>query len=235
MYAIYRFAAILGFALAPAQAHALDFYFTAGSGTLTDTLASLTVTSSAWSGTGTSNAFVTATLSLSTDGMGVSNPTESTPNENANPNATKNGNGSTAVALGNSSGADLVLFSFSRAVNLQSLTLLQIGSDSDLSVWAGTGAFSPSGLLPSALPGSADQFDNTVDTADIRTVDLSAFSGTYDWLAVAARIGHTDDFVKLKSLAVTPVAQPVPDAASWMTMLAGLGLVAFRVNRRTPS
>ena len=62
--------------------------------------------------------------------------------------------------------------------------------------------------------------------------------GLYDWVAIAANATAIDrfaDYAKLQSLTVNPVAQPVPDAATWMTMLAGLGLVGFRVSRRTPT
>lgn len=213
------YAALLGLALASAQAQAVDFAFTSVTGTLTDALSGLTVTASAWSGTATGNQFESATLSYSTNGLGVFSSGE---NKQAN----------NADALSNKSATELVLFSFSSAVSLQSLVTYQAGKDSDLNLWAGTGAFSPSGLLPSALPGSAAQFDNSINANGIRTVDLSTFAGSYDWLAISARLAQSDDFVKLTSLAVTPVAQPVPDAATWMTMLAGLGLVGFAVNRR---
>lgn len=215
-----HYAVILGFALASAQAQAAEFSFAATSGTLNDISSGLTVTASAWSDTATGSRFESAALSFSADGLGVNNSSE-------NPKANN------ADALGNKSGTDLILFSFSRAASLQSLVTYQVGKDSDLSIWAGTGTFSPSGLLTSALPGGATQFDNTANTLGVRTVDLSTFTGTYNWLAISARIGHSDDFAKLKSLTLAPVAQPVPDAATWMTMLAGLGLVGFAVNRRT--
>lgn len=220
MNAFNRYAAILGFALVSAHAQAVEFSFTSA-GTITDTSTGLTITSSAWSDTAAGNQFETATLSFATDGMGVYNRTEKpTP-----------GQGNTADALGNSKGSDLVLFSFSSQVSLQSLTTYQVGKDSDLSLWAGSGTFSLDGMTSSAL-GTATLYENTDTVAGIRIVDLSTFTGSYDWLAVAARIGEKDDFAKLTSLSVTPVAQPVPDAATWMTMLAGLGLVGFSVKRR---
>ena len=214
MNAFNRYAAILGFALVSTHAQAVEFSFTSA-GTITDTLTGLTITSSAWSDTAAGNQFETATLSFATDGMGVYNRTENTNSQ---------GQGNTADALGNKGGVnDLILFSFSSKVSLQSLTAYQVGRDSDLSLWAGSGTFSPDDMT----------YENTDTVAGIRTVDLSKFTGSYDWLAVAARIGEKDDFAKLMSLSVTPVAQPVPDAATWMTMLAGLGLVGFAVKRRT--
>jgi hypothetical protein len=218
-----RYAAILGFTLASAQAQAVEFSFTSA-GTITDPLTDLTITSSAWSKTAAGSQFEAAKLSFDTDGMGVYNPTE---------NDKSKGQGNTTDALGNNKGVDLVLFSFSSAVSLQSLTMYQVGRDSDLSLWAGTGTFSPSGLqASSSLLGAERQFGNTNSTEGIRTVDLSAIIGTYDWLAVAARIDHTDDLVKLKSLTVTPVAQSVPEVETWVMLLAGLGLVGFAVRRR---
>lgn len=212
--------AILGFALASAHAQAVAFSFTASTGTLTDSLSGLTVTASAWSDTTAGNPYETATLSFSTDGLGVFHNGE-------------NARSSNADALGNKSANELILFSFSSAVSLQSLATFQAGKDSDLNLWAGTGAFSPNGLMAGSMPGLTTLFDNAEKTGGARTVDLATFIGTYDWLAISARIGHSDDFIKLTSLTVTPVAQPVPDAATWMTMLAGLGLVGFAVNRRT--
>jgi hypothetical protein len=227
-----RYAAILGFTLASAQAQAVEFSFTSA-GTITDTLTGLTITSSAWSNTAAGSQFEAATLSFATDGMGVYNRTENTNTANPNANPIAGSNGNTTDALGNKGGVnDLILFSFSSAVSLQSLTMYQVGSDSDLSMWAGTGAFSPANKTADAL-GTASLFENTSAANEIKSVSLVTFTGTYDWLAVAARIGHIDDFAKLKSLTVTPVAQPVPDAATWMTMLAGLGLVGFAVNRRS--
>jgi hypothetical protein len=232
MIAFNRYSAILGFALASAQAQAVEFSFTLGAGTITDPLTGLTITSSAWSSTAAGQ-FETAALSFATDGMGVYNPTENTNTANANANPIAGSNGNTADALGNKGGVnDLILFSFSSKVSLQTLTMLQFGGDSDLSLWAGTGSpFSPSGMTVGAL-GTATLFENASAANEIKSASLVTFTGTYDWLAVAARIGHTDDLAKLKSLTVTPVAQPVPDAATWMTMLAGLGLVGFAVNRR---
>lgn len=230
---INRSIAILGIALASAHAQAVEFSFTSA-GTITDTLTGLTVTSSAWSDTAAGNQFEAATLSFAADGMGVYNPTENTntPNANANPIAGSNGN--TAGALGNKGGVnDVILFSFSSKVSLQTLTMAQFGGDSDLSMWAGTGSsFSLSGMTSDAL-GTPTLFENTSAANEIKSVNLVTFSGTYDWLAVAARIGHADDLAKLQSLTVTPVAQAVPDAATWMTMLAGLGFVGFAVKRRT--
>jgi hypothetical protein len=233
MNAFNRYAAILGFALASAQAQAVDFSFTAGSlssaasgntYTATDPVTGLTLTSSAWSNTGAAKQFSTAALTLTpAAGLGVCNSGET--------NCATNGWNN---AFGNNKGSDLILVTFSQAVSLQSLSLQQPGKDSDVSLWAGTGTFSPAGLTASQL-GAATPSNNTSGVAGIRTVSLTSFSATYDWVAIAASVTNLDktDYARLKSLTVTPVAQPVPDAATWMTMLAGLGLVGFRVSRRT--
>lgn len=225
-----RYAAILGLTLLSAQAQAIEFSFVSGAVTpdaygnvYTTTVDGLTLTASAWSSTGKRDTFETAELEIDSDfGLGVCNR-----DEKINCADKKNSH-----ALDNKGADDLILFSFSSEVSLQSLTTYQAGKDSDLSLWAGTRTFSPNGMTSSAL-GTPTLYQNTNDVAGIRTVDLSTFTGSYDWLAVAALIGDTDDFAKLQSLTVTPVAQPVPDAATWMTMLAGLGLVSFAVKRRT--
>lgn len=225
MNAFNRVATILGIALFAAQAQAMDFSFEPAPGTLTqgngnsyiDTVSGLTITATAWSNANRAQKFQTATLSVANDGLGVCT-----------------GFNCTTGMLDNSSGgSSMILFSFSSAVTLQSLSLVQFGSDSDLSVWAGTGStFSPNNKKPTKL-GTASLIDNSNSVAGIRNVSLAAFDGSYDWIAVAARIGQTNDLFKLKSLAINPVAQPVPEAATWMTMLAGLGLVGFAVSRRT--
>lgn len=225
MNAFHRCAALLGIALVAAQAQAVDFSFAPASGTLTQgngnsysgTVNGLTITATAWSNANKAGKFQTATLNVANDGLGVCTSVHCT-----------------TGMLDNSSGSsDMILFSFSSAVNLQSLGLQQVGSDSDLSVWAGTGStFSPNNKKPTKL-GTASLIDNSNAVAGFRTVGLAGFTGSYDWIAVAARIGQTNDFALLKSLTVNPVAQPVPEAATWMTMLAGLGLVGFAVSRRT--
>ena len=133
-------------------------------------------------------------------------------------------------ALDNKGGTDLILFRFSSAVHLDNLTLLQFGGDSDLSLWAGSGNLTPANLKPSAL-GSASSFSNSSRINDIKSVDLSNFTGAYDWLAVSARLAQANDFAKLRTLNVQAVATPVPEADSWAMLLAGLGLVGFAARR----
>ena len=223
-----RIAAVLGFALVSAQAQAVTFDFTAAGGpSYTDSLTGLTVTASAWAETyktGNILTFGAATLTPATDGLGVCNSKEGGC-------LSTNDKG----ALGNKPANELILFTFSGTVNLQSLAMLQIGTDSDLSLWAGTGTFSPAGLKASLLGGTATTYSNTSNVNNIKSVSLAAYTGSYDWLAIAASATNKDkwgDLARLQSLTVNPVAQPVPEAATWMTMLAGLGLVGFRVSRR---
>jgi hypothetical protein len=231
MSAFNRYAAILGFALVSAQASAVDVSFTSGtlsstaSGntyTATDTLSGLTLTATAWSNANKAGNFQVATLAMAKDGLGACT-------SNCKSDSTLNNTINRTSASG-----DLILVTFSQAVNLQSLSLQQSGKDSDLSLWAGTGAFSPAGLKASQL-GTATPYINTNSVAGSRTVSLTTFTGSYDWLAIATSVANLDktDYAKLKSLTVNPVAQPVPDPTTWMTMLAGLGLVGFRVSRRT--
>jgi hypothetical protein len=231
MHAFNRFATILGFALVTTQAQAVDFSFISGAGisqamgnSYSATLDGLTITASAWSSTAKQNRFEQAALTFSQGyGMGVCSS-----DEGAFCTAKNFSN-----ALGNKGADDLILIRFSSAVSLQSLSLLQLGSDSDLRLWAGSGAFSPAGLNAGQL-GAATLYNNSSNLNYAKDISLAAFSGSYDWLAVAARIGQKNDFATLQSLslAVNPVAQAVPEAATWMTMLAGLGLVGFAVRRR---
>ena len=134
-------------------------------------------------------------------------------------------------ALDNKSGVDLILFSFSSSVQLNSLSLLQFGGDSDLSLWAGTGSLSLAGLKPNSL-GTETIALNTSAVNTTRIVDLSTFIGAYDWLAVSARLSDKNDFAKLTALNVHTVTMPVPEADTWTMLLAGPGLVGFAVVRR---
>lgn len=231
MNVVNRFAVILGFALVSAQALAVDFPLPSGTLSSTavgntftaiDTATGLTVQASAWSSTATGKKFEAATLTVATDGMGVCNSAEL--------NCTPGNLGS----LGNNAASDLIVFRFSGLVSLNSLTLQTLG-DNDLSVWAGAGAFSPAGKSAGQLGTATFYNNNPSDANGISNVSLTAFTGTYDWLAVAASVKNIDniDLVKLKSLTVTPVAQPVPEPDTWMTMLAGVGLIGFAVSRRT--
>jgi hypothetical protein len=228
MNAFNRYAAILGLALASAQAQAVEFSLVSGAvtpeaygNTYSATLDGLTLTASAWSATGRRGAFETAELQIRPGfGMGVCNRDEGIGCPDKNNSRT----------LDNKGAADLILFSFSGAVTLKSLAMLQFGGDSDLSVWAGTGAFSPANKTAGDL-GTASLFGNASRVNDIRSVNL-AVAGTYDWLAVAARIGQKNDFAMLQSLTVEPVAQTVPEVETWVMLLAGLGLVGFAVRRR---
>ena len=230
MIAFNRFAAILGLALVSAQAQAVEFSLVSGAvspeaygNTYTATVDGLTLTASAWSSTGRRSAFETAELEIYPGfGMGVCNRDEGINCAGAN----------YSHALDNKGADDLILFSFSGAVSLKSLTMLQFGGDSDLSLWAGTGAIDLNGMTPTAL-GTANLYSNTSSTNTVKGVSLGAFTGTYDWLAVAARVGQNNDFAKLQSLTITPVAQPVPEAETWVMLLAGVGLIGFAVRRRT--
>ena len=156
-----RYAAILGLTLASAQAQAVEFSFiSAGTYGNRHELTGLTITSSAWSNTAAGGQFEAAELNHRDFGMGVTTelkiPTPPTPTPTPSPAEIN-----TTDALDNKGGVnDLILFSFSSAVSLKSLTMYQVGGDSDLSMWAGTGAFSPANKTADAL-GTASLFENT--------------------------------------------------------------------------
>jgi hypothetical protein len=228
-----RFAAMLGLAVFSAQAQAVEFSFLSGAvtpeawgntNTYSATVDGLALTASAWSSTGKRDLLKTAELVILPGyGMGACNRDEGI-------NCTDKGD---SHALDNKGASDLILFSFSRAVSLGTLTLLQVGGDSDLSLWAGMGAIGPSGMPPSAL-GTATLIDHASSANAINIVALdSAFTGSYDWLAVAARLGHNNDFASLLALKVEPVSQPVPEAETWAMLLTGVGLIGFVVRRRS--
>lgn len=231
MTAFNRFSAVLGFALFASQVQAVDFSLVSGSvtpaaygNTYTATVDGLTLTASAWSDTAQNKQlrqFESAALIIDPGfGMGVCNQVEKL-----------NCMANNADALGNKIADELILFSFSSAVSLKTLSMVQFGTDSDLSLWAGTGSINLNGMTPDTL-ATASLYSNTSPANTTRSVSLAAFSGTYDWFAVAARIAQKDDFAKLQSLTVEPVAQPVPEAKTWTMLLAGMALVGFAVRRR---
>jgi hypothetical protein len=207
-----------------------EFSFTSGNpapeifgNSYSQTVNGLTTTATAWSTTGRGNRYESAELEIYNGfGMGVCNRNEGV-------NCSSFGNMHT---LDNKSGVDLILFRFSQAVQLNSLNLLQFGGDSDLSLWAGTGSLNLAGLKSNSL-GAETLALNSSAVNNIKAVDLSAFVGTYDWLAVSARLSNQNDFAKLTGLNVQAATVPVPEADTWAMLLAGLGLVGFAVRRRT--
>lgn len=221
--------AMLGAALLSTQATATEFSFLSGNpvpeafgNSYSQTLDGLTATATAWSTTGQGGRYETAELEIYTGyGMGVCSRDEGV-------NCSSIGN---MHALDNNGSVDLILFSFSRSVQLSNLTLLQFGGDSDLSLWAGTGSLNLAGLKPNSL-GTETPAVNMSPINDIKTVDLTALVGKYDWLAVSARLAQRDDFAKLLTLNAQAVSTPVPEADNWTMFLAGLGLVGFAVRRR---
>jgi hypothetical protein len=221
--------ALLGAVLLSTQAAATDFSFVSGNpapetfgNSYAQTLDGLTTTATAWSTTGHDGQFQTAELEIySGAGMGVCNRNEGS-------NCSINNN---MHALDNKDGEDLILFRFSSSVRLTSLTLLQVSKDSDLSLWAGTGSQSLANLKPTNL-GFETVSNSDIWATETKTVDLSNFVGTYDWLAVSARLAQKDDFALLRTLNVQAVATPVPEANNSAMLLAGLGLVGFAVRRR---
>lgn len=185
-----RYAAILGFALVSAQAHAVAAQNV-----------NISFDPSLWIVDSTSNAY-----SYTDSGLTITSK------------------GWSATAAGNQ-----ILFSFSTPVSLKNLTVESSGGTS---------------LRMSAVDTLGATVGPITQTTDSKksTVSLNlnnVFSDYYNQFAVTNFIKATSGFDKLQSLKVmtnsniNPVAQPVPDAATWMTMLAGLGLVGFAVKRRT--
>lgn len=221
--------ALLGAVLFSAQAAAVEFSFVTGNpapeafgNSYALTQGNLTTTATAWSTTGNGGRYQTAELEIySGFGMGVCNRDEGV-------NCSNSGS---MHALDNAGGAtDLILFRFSSAVQLSHLTLRQFDGDSDLSLWAGSGNLQLANQKPADL-GRALNTVNTSRINDIKTVDLTALAGSYDWLAVSARLAQVNDFAKLQTLVVQQ-ASPVPEANTSALFLAGLGLVGLMVRRR---
>jgi hypothetical protein len=221
--------ALLGAVLLSTQAAATEFSFVSGNpvteafgNSYAQTLGGLTTTATAWSTTGQDGRYETAELKIyGGSGMGVCNRNEGI-------NCSTNNN---MHAFDNKDSEDLILFRFSSSVRLTSLTLLQVAKDSDLSLWAGTGSQSLANLKPTNL-GFETVSNSDIWATETKTVDLSNFVGTYDWLAVSARLAQKDDFALLRTLNVQAVATPVPEANNSAMLLAGLGLVGFAVRRR---
>ncbi|OGU23396.1 MAG: hypothetical protein A2580_05005 [Hydrogenophilales bacterium RIFOXYD1_FULL_62_11] len=220
---------LLATALCSTQAAATEFSFVSGNpadafgNNYSQTLDGLTTTATAWSTTEKGNRYETAELEIfSGFGLGVCNQDEGLNCSNAN----------NMHALDNKGPNDLILFSFSSAVKLGNLSLQQFGGDSDLSLWAGSGSLALAGQKSKDL-GSALSAINVSRIDTIKTVDLSAFTGSYDWLAVSARLTQANDFAKLRTLTVQAAVTPVPEADTWTMLLAGLGLVGFAVHRRS--
>lgn len=179
----------------------------------------LNLAATAWSTTGKNSRFEMAQLSVDgTAGMGVCSRVEGL------------GCLGSAAALDSEGSKDLLVFRFAAPVTLGSLTLTQSGSDSDLRIWAGAGSLVLAGQTTAALGTNALSF-NTKSIAPLRTVDLSKFTGVYDWLAVSANLRQMDDFARLRALSVQPTT-PVPEPRTWTMLLAGLGLVGCAVRRR---
>lgn len=222
--------ALLGAALFSAQAAAVEFSYVTGNpapeafgNSYAQTQNGLTATATAWSTTGSGGRYQSAELEIySGYGMGVCNRSEGINCSNAN----------NMHALDNAGGAtDLILFRFSTPVQFSHLTLQEFGRDSDLSLWAGTGPLQLDNLKPNNL-GHATLGTITSQVKDIKTVDLTGLAGTYDWLAVSARLAQSNDFAKLRTLYVEAVTSPVPEADTSALFLAGLGLTGLAARRR---
>jgi hypothetical protein len=186
----------------------------------------LTVTATAWASTGHADSFETAKLKVYPGfGLGICNRSEIRC-------PTRFGQ----HGVDNRGADDLVLFTFSSAVQLDALQLLQIGRDSDLSLWAGTGSLNLQGLTFADL-GAASLIGNTSRYPTFRTYALDGLlGGEYTWLAVAPRVGDNNDLFKLRSLSLSSlpiVTTPVPEPQSWAMWLAGLGLLSYTLRRRT--
>lgn len=236
MNVLSKLATFVGLLILSAQVQAIEFSFLSTPVTpktfgnaYSSTVDGLTLTATAWSTTGRRGQLQAARLGIYPGfGMGVCNRNEGRNCSSSNGQHTLNNRGAD----------DLILFTFSSAVQLDALTYKQYGGDSDFSMWAGTGDIALNGLKPRQL-GASTLFNNRNRANTIRSLDLGdAFDESYDWLIVAARIGQDNDFMKLRGLSVTPAGgligpvTPVPEADTWALMLAGLGLVGWAVRRK---
>lgn len=222
-----KLSAALTLAVLSAQVQAVEFSFLGSVATpeifgnsYTVTADTLTLTATAWSTTGVRGRFQTAELEIYPGyGMGVCNRSEGV-------NCSSNNN---AYALDNRGADDLILFTFSSSVPLDTLGFLQFGGDSDLNLWAGSGPVNLDGLQSIEL-GSATFINNSDSSNTFRTIMLnSVFTGTYDWIAVGSRINQENDFIQLSSLTVVT---PIPEPETWAMMLAAMGLLGIFSARR---
>ncbi|MBA3973246.1 MAG: hypothetical protein C0504_03385 [Candidatus Solibacter sp.] len=130
---------------------------------------------------------------------------------------------------------NFVLFQFDKPVDPLSLSITQYNGDSDVSYWSGnlTGPMIGQTLAGLSGLGFGGMYTNT--TSGSRTFSLT--SPTVNALLVAAKIGQSNDYFKIKDICVdyekTPPPGEIPEPSTYATMGGALlGLGVFIARRR---
>jgi hypothetical protein len=193
----------------------------------------VTMRVSAWSLSGTSGAgtMQTSILGIYGSGMGATSSDE-------------NGSGNTHT-LDNQNRRDFLIFQFDKAVRLDSATFTPFalagqGTDTDFSVAFGTTALASNAAL-NFNGGSYAQFTtlfgggvtNFAGGTGTNTKSLS-LANSYGniWMVGASFANPDNTFDSFKLSQLTAVTAPVPEAATWMIMIAGFGVVGGSLRRK---
>ncbi len=191
--------------------------YCANGDTLTQTLGGVTLTATAWNSTSAGAAFSTAELFKSGSaptyiGLGVCNSAEGTHTTGLASCTNTEG------YLDNSGSVDLILFTFSTPLDPTQITLnttIHAGTDTQ---WWYTNLTSLAGQSLNTLgAASGTSSSTTINLSGVQSIRSVIFS---------ARVGQSDDGVKVTSLSVNPSAVPEPATFGMAGMaLVGLGLI----------
>ncbi len=142
-----------------------------------------------------------AYLGAYSGGLGVTNSNE--------------GNGSNNMHMMDNGGSnDFIVFQFSRSVTLDKAFLGAVVGDSDISVWIGNSASTITTMSNSVLSSMGFSEVNNGGSST-RWADVNAGDVAVNVVIIAAKIGDTNDNIKLQNLAVcTDAPCAVPAKAS---------------------
>jgi hypothetical protein len=230
--------------LAPAVALAGISWQFSGTGSVTSGGVTLTPSARAFTSGSSNDQLANATLYFySGNGLGIRNADCCTadPGEDSSPEHT----------VDNQGRVDLVLLSFSEAINLQSVTIGWRDTDSDISVLAfkpndasATSLPAINGLNHSQLmtagfslignydgPGGSTGTDTTINTGTASSSKfwlVSAFD--YRWAGTPSGIDKGDDYVKILALYGNKPSNGVPEPHA--LLLLGLAMIGLWATRR---
>ena len=193
--------------------------YCANSDTFTQTVGGVTITATAWNSTSASAGFNTAELFKSGSaptyiGLGVCNSGEGTHTTGLASCTNTEG------YLDNSGSLDLILFMFSSPMDPTQITLnTTIHEGTDTQWWYSN--------LTSLTGQSLNTLGAPSGTSSSTTINLSGVQSVSS-VIFSARVGQSDDGVKVTSLSVNP--SPVPEPATFG--MAGIALVGLGLIRK---
>lgn len=185
------------------------------------------VRATAWSTNSSNTTVQTATLGNYSSGLGVLNTADG------------NGSGNTHT-IDNQNGQDFIVFQFSSAVQLSSITttpynVSNLGTDSDASVrWGNVSkAWNQSlGFDGQSVNAIANILSGQQDLLGSNAKQTRAVNGQASnlWLVAAKNLDNSkvDGF----KLGAVTVKSAVPEPATWMMMIGGFALVGSAMRRR---